>query len=117
MRAKLPWYTAVFAWLLSCNLLLCAHPLYIASPPMAHAQHTQQHTAHSCCEEKVSASADKCCKQDTQLQTATPDIPLAHFTYHYQLASTARDNIAGHIPYAGETYPPPLFLSSQRLRI
>lgn len=121
MRARLPVYTAVFAWLLSCNLLLCAHALLEPAPSPAqhgaHGGHGHTSEAHSCCDEKVSASAEECCQQNTQLQSSTPDVPLAHFAYHYQLASAARDIVAGHIPPAAETYPPPLFLSSQRLRI
>lgn len=116
MRTRLPWYTAVFAWLLSCNMLFCAHPLAIAD---AHATHQQQMHAHqhTCCTEKPKASADQCCQQDTQLQQNTPDVPLAHFNHLYVIASQLSPSWQTLHAVRQDTYPPPLFLSSQRLRI
>lgn len=116
MRTRLPWYTAVFAWLLTCNMLFCAHPLAIADPHATH--HNQMHEhQHPCCTEKTKASADQCCQQDTQLQQNTPDVPLAHFNHLYVITSQLSSNWQTLHAVRQNTYPPPLFLSSQRLRI
>jgi hypothetical protein len=121
MRARWSWYTAVLAWLLSCNMLACAHPLAIADQHSSHYTHIQtnkHNTAqHDCCAEKIKTSADKCCQQDTQLQQNTLDVPLAHFNHLYVIASPQHHHRQNRSFIRHDTYPPPLFLSSQRLRI